>query len=65
MSRRTLGGRTRSIYMHPLVSAELGDSFDLTKILSHGALPSVYLSKNPYAELIDYVGDYLQQEILA
>jgi len=62
---KLMGGRTRSIYMHPLVSAELGDSFDLTKILSHGTLPSVYLSKNPYAELIDYVGDYLQQEILA
>jgi predicted AAA+ superfamily ATPase len=62
---KLMGGRTRSIYMHPLVSAELGDIFDLTKILRHGTLPSVYLSKNPYAELIDYVGDYLQQEILA
>lgn len=62
---KLMGGRTRSLYMHPLVSAELGESFDLTKILSHGTLPPVYLSKNPYAELIDYVGDYLQQEIVA
>jgi uncharacterized protein len=62
---KLMGGRTRSLYMHPLVSAELRESFDLTKILSHGTLPPVYLSKNPYAELIDYVGDYLQQEIVA
>lgn len=44
---KLMGGRTRSLYMHPLVSAELAESFDLTKILSHGTLPSVYLSKKP------------------
>jgi uncharacterized protein len=62
---KLLGGRTRSIHLHPLVSAEIGESFDLSRALSFGTLPSIYLSENPYLNLVDYVGDYLQQEILA
>ncbi len=62
---KLMGGRTRSIYMHPFVSKELGHDFDLSRCLSYGTIPSIYLSTNPYANLVDYVGDYLQQEILA
>lgn len=62
---KLMGGRTRSIYMHPLVYGEMAGDFDLAKVLSYGCLPPVFLSADPYAELIDYVGDYLQQEILA
>lgn len=62
---KLMGGRTRSIYMHPLVSQELGSHFDLARCLSYGTLPSVYLSDDPFSDLVDYVGDYLHQEILA
>lgn len=62
---KLMGGRTRSIYLHPLVYAEIAADFDLSKVLSHGCLPPVFLSAAPYDDLIDYVGDYLQQEILA
>ena len=60
-----MGGRTRSIYMHPLIHRELGKEFDLARALSYGCLPHVWLSADPFAELVDYVGGYLQQEILA
>ncbi len=62
---KLMGGRTRSIYMHPFVYPEIRVDFDLGKILGYGTLPGVYLSEDPFADLIDYVGDYLQQEILA
>jgi len=62
---KLMGGRTRSIYMHPLIHRELGKDFDLARVLSYGCLPHVWLSPEPFAELVDYVGDYLQQEILA
>lgn len=62
---KLMGGRTRSIYMHPLVYSELGNDFDLARALSYGCLPHVWLSPEPFSELVDYVGDYLQQEILA
>ncbi len=61
---KLMAGRARSLRMHPLVSAEIPD-YDLARVLSFGCLPSVYLSQTPYDDLIDYVGDYLQQEILA
>jgi len=62
---KLMGGRTRSIYMHPLIHRELGKDFDLARVLSYGCLPHVWLSPEPFAEIVDYVGDYLQQEILA
>jgi uncharacterized protein len=62
---RLMGGRTRSVYMHPLVASELGKDFNLARALSYGCLPPVWLSPDPFSELVDYVGDYLQQEILA
>jgi len=62
---KLMGGRTRSIYMHPLIHRELGKEFDLARALSYGCLPHVWLSPDPFAELVDYVGGYLQQEILA
>lgn len=62
---KLMGGRTRAVYMHPFVYQEMGSNFDLTKVLSYGCLPPAFLSPDPYAELLDDVGDYLQQEILA
>lgn len=60
-----LGGRARTIHLHPLIRAELGAQFDLLKALNYGTLPSIYFSKNPAADLQAYCGNYLQQEIAA
>ena len=60
-----LGGRARTKYLHPLVSAELGERFDLGRALARGTLPSIYLSDDPRADLEAYAGSYLQQEIVA
>ena len=58
-----LGGRARTMYMHPLTSNELGERFDLTRALHRGLLPSIYLSDDPDADLAAYAGTYLHEEI--
>jgi predicted AAA+ superfamily ATPase len=60
-----LGGRARTMHLHPLTCRELGAQFDLRRALTHGLLPSLYFSDNPRADLQAYTGSYLQQEILA
>jgi predicted AAA+ superfamily ATPase len=59
-----MAGRARSVYLHPFVTAEL-EGYSLERTLSFGMLPPVVHSETPAADLLDYVGDYLQQEILA
>ena len=60
-----LGGRARTLLLHPLTSRELGDRFDLTRAVTRGLLPSIYFSDDPQADLDAYAGQYLQQEIVA
>jgi predicted AAA+ superfamily ATPase len=60
-----LGGRARTMHLHPLTFKELGAQFDLHRALTHGLLPSIYFSDDPKADLQAYTGSYLQQEILA
>lgn len=60
-----LGGRASLIALHPMVREELKNKFNLTRALNFGLLPSVYFSKNPAAELKDYVSLYLKEEIMA
>jgi predicted AAA+ superfamily ATPase len=60
-----LGGRARTMYMHPLTAGELGEHFDLTRGLHRGFLPSIYFSDDPDADLAAYAGTYLQEEIVA
>ncbi len=60
-----LGGRARTQHLYPLSFRELGKRFDLRKALSRGLLPSIYFSDDPQADLKAYVGNYLQQEIVA
>jgi predicted AAA+ superfamily ATPase len=60
-----LGGRARSVYFHPLVSHEIGESFDLLRALNHGLLPFIYDADDSEAELADYCGTYLREEIAA
>jgi predicted AAA+ superfamily ATPase len=59
-----LGGRARSLRLHPLVSAEI-ENFNLEKALTTGTLPSIYNSDEPWEDLRAYCGTYLQEEIAA
>ncbi len=60
-----LGGRARTMYLHPLTYQELGGQFDLRRAVERGSLPAIYLSDDPQADLQAYAGSYLQQEIVA
>src|SRR5262245_4223118 len=60
-----LGGRAVRYELFGLVSAEIGASFDLARILNHGYLPRHYLSERPQPLLAAYVNDYLKEEIAA
>jgi predicted AAA+ superfamily ATPase len=60
-----LGGRARILPLHPLVSAELGQDFDLFRAVSNGTIPSIYDDDEPEKNLADYAGTYLREEISA
>lgn len=60
-----LGGRARTRHLHPFVSAELGDAFDLERAMQRGLLPSHYFSDLPDEDLRSYIGLYLTEEIAA
>jgi len=60
-----LGGRARTVHIHPFSWKELGTMFDLQRALSAGLLPPHYFSEDPAADLRAYAGTYLQQEIMA
>src|SRR3989344_1602010 len=60
-----LGGRARTKHLYPLTAGELGKSFDLSRALRAGLLPSIYFSEDPDADLAAYAGSYLQEEIIA
>ena len=59
-----LGGRAWVCRLHPLVSAEVGDSRLLDR-LNRGSLPSIIDSKHYKEDLNAYVGTYLREEIRA
>lgn len=59
-----LGGRAVRKVLYPLVSAEIPD-FDIEKALNNGMLPRHYLANDATKRIEAYVGDYLQQEIVA
>ncbi|MBI4668336.1 MAG: ATP-binding protein [Elusimicrobia bacterium] len=59
-----LGGRARTITLHPFVSKEIAH-LDLARALEFGLLPPVYFSGQPEADIADYVGTYLREEIAA
>ena len=57
-----LGGRARTYSLYPLVSSEIPD-FNLERYLTYGGLPSIYLSDDPFEDLLSYVDTYLKEEI--
>lgn len=60
-----LGGRARTRYFHPFVYRELLEHFNLERALFHGLIPSIYFSTAVDEDLDAYIGNYLQQEIMA
>lgn len=59
-----LGGRALRYELYPLIYKEIYD-FDLVKALSHGLLPRHYISNRPEKLISAYIGNYLQDEIIA
>lgn len=60
-----LAGRAALLTMLPLVPAELGDDFDLARVLRFGSIPLVWRSDDPRATLEAYVHLYVREEIRA
>jgi predicted AAA+ superfamily ATPase len=63
-----LPGRIHVHHLHPLLASELGDAFDLDRVLSHGSLPGIYVEPDPAVRAMDltsYVDTYLREEIQA
>lgn len=60
-----LGGRARVVHLHPLTSAEIGEAFDLQRALNSGLLPAIYDDDDASAQLADYAGVYLREEVAA
>lgn len=60
-----LGGRAIRYEMFGFIAPELYPDFDLTRLLNHGYLPRIYLSRQPRRLLNAYVANYLKEEIAA
>ncbi len=58
-----LAGRAALRTMYPLVPAELGADFDLTRVLRFGSIPVVWRADDPRAALEAYVQLYVREEI--
>lgn len=58
-----LAGRALTYNMFPLVSREVGFTFDLEKQILYGMLPDSYVSANPKKYLQAYGETYLKEEI--
>ena len=52
-------------FQDALTAGELGESFDLDRILNRGYLPSIYESSRHRRRLDAYVADYLRSEVAA
>jgi predicted AAA+ superfamily ATPase len=60
-----LAGRAVRRHLHPLVPHELGEDFDLEKVLRWGSLPVVWTSPDRGEALEAYAQLYLRQEVQA
>ena len=60
-----LGGRALRYELHGLTANELGNEFDLSRMLNHGYLPRMYEAGRPARRLDAYVADYLKEEVAA
>ena len=60
-----LAGRALKKTLFPLTAAELGEDFDLDRVLQYGSVPLVWSSGEPRAVLEAYGQLYLREEIRA
>lgn len=60
-----LGGRAIRFELQGLVSEELGEDFDLNRMLNHGYIPNHYDKPNPNRNIQAYISEYLKEEIAA
>ncbi len=60
-----LAGRALQHYMYSLTPEELGATFELTEVLSHGSLALVWDARDKAQRLAAYVQAYLKEEIQA
>lgn len=60
-----LPGRIFSFELYPLSFWELGDQFNLKKVLNIGSLPEIYLEDYGPDLLEEYIDTYLREEIIA
>jgi predicted AAA+ superfamily ATPase len=58
-----LGGRALRFEMFGLTSVELGDAFNLERLLNRGWLPAIYDDDDYRSLLRSYCADYLKEEI--
>lgn len=59
-----LGGRALRYELYPLIKNEI-PAFNLIRAINHGLLPRHYLHPHPERLLSAYIGNYLQDEIIA
>ena len=60
-----LAGRATLRTLYPLVPAELGEHYDLERVLRFGTIPLVWQADDPRATLEAYVQLYVREEIRA
>lgn len=60
-----LGGRAERRELLGLTAAEVGEGWDLGRMVNRGYLPSLYLADDARRLLDAYVADYLKEEIAA
>jgi predicted AAA+ superfamily ATPase len=60
-----LGGRALRYELYGLTSVELGEDFNLTRLLNAGYIPDHYIHHDNRRLIESYVSDYLKEEIVA
>lgn len=63
-----LPGRVHVHHLHPLLERELGQDFDLERVLAHGSLPGIHAESDAEVrahDLRSYVDTYLREEVQA
>lgn len=60
-----LGGRAMRYELHGLTAREIGEDFNVTRMLNQGYLPRMYQSDRPNRLLNAYIADYLKEEVAA
>ena len=60
-----LGGRAVRYQLHGVSAGELGEGFELDRLLNRGYLPRIYTARRPNRLLDAYIADYLKEEVAA